>query len=119
MRLGELRAVVREAERGELRDQRWKSINRDPRLWELRLKWPESGAGKILIRAYFIEPDAHPDKAVVMLVHRKDTALGGVEKVNQAQDEFIDKASCRLEKGRHVQWGAGWTQPIFPTAEQL
>lgn len=54
-----------------------------------------------------------------MLVHRKDTALGSVKKVNQAQDEFIDKASCRLEKGRHVQWGAGWTQPIFPTAEQL
>lgn len=115
-RVAELKTLIRSAELGELSDDNWKHIVRDPQLWELRLSWNQSP--KALVRAYFIEPPTHPGSTVLIIVHEKDVSSREHDQINAAQDVFIDEASSRLELGRSDSWGLGWTSPIFPRASR-
>ena len=68
MRGGELKAILGRAARGELRDESWKPVRRDPTLWELRWKWDDGGQ----LRGYFHEPALDPDSTILAKVHRKE-----------------------------------------------
>lgn len=117
MRLGELRALVEEAERGELSDENWKPITLDPLLWELRLSWGTPGrlGPEVLVRIYFGEPNLHPDRAVVLRVHEKDVSSDDAPTIKRRQDQVIREASLRFAEGAipGAEWGLKWSQPIF------
>lgn len=111
VRLGEIKSLVRAAERGELLDQDWCPVSRDPALWELRWQW--SGQ-EMLMRSYFHEPTMPSHQTVVAKVHLKDIVLGDDEATRQLQNQQIDVASRRISFGRPHRWGLDTTPPIFP-----
>lgn len=101
LRAGELRALLRRAARGELRDRSWKPVTREPALWELRWKWDDGNQ----IRGYFHEPSLEPDSTVLARVHRKELVTGDAAKTKQLQDAHINAAGGRIRREQHHRWG--------------
>lgn len=114
MRLGELKALVHAAERGELRGTAWKPVRRHPDLWELRLEWLD----RTQVRLYFHEPTRRPGQTVVAHAHVKIVVRGDKAATTRQQNTSMDLAHRRLLRGAVGDWGLGVSQPIFPTTPQ-
>ena len=110
MRAAEVRALIREAERGDLAASSWKPVSRDPDLWELRWNWKPAGT---LLRAYFHEPPQPSDRTVVAKVHVK-SVKGSRRAINDAQDVQIDEATHRIAVGLADRWGLAQSRPLYP-----
>jgi len=113
IRLGELRSLIKAAQRGELSSASWTPVRRQPDLWELRLWWP----GDTPVRIYFHEPDQPAHQTVVALVHVKVVVPGNPSVTNALQDAQMDEASRRVMFGRGNSWGLDSSQPLFPDAQ--
>lgn len=111
MRLAEFRALIRDAEDGELTDGRWTSVSRDPLLWELRWRWAGT---RVNVRIYFHEPDQPFDRTVVSKVHVKEIIYGCDELIKAKQNAQIDEASSRIALGRPDLWGLLGSEPLCP-----
>lgn len=108
MRAAEFKVLIREAQQGQLRDETWKTVERDPTLWELRWRWNHG----LLVRAYFHEPVDPLDKAVVGRVHIKDVIRGDDEATKKLQNEHIDIARHRITFGTPDRWGLDESKPL-------
>ncbi len=110
IRLAEFKRQVGLAEAGDLASREWSPVQRDPLLWEFRLRWDDQG---ILVRAYFHEPRQRLDQTVVLVFHVKDVSLPTQQEITAAQNAFIDTATLRQVKGRGTFWGLGWSSPVL------
>lgn len=108
MRGGELKAILGRAARGELRDESWKPVRRDPTLWELRWKWDDGGQ----LRGYFHEPALDPDSTILAKVHRKEIIAHDPGATASLQDAQIDEAGIRLRRHERQRWGIQHGGPI-------
>lgn len=108
-RRGEIRALVAEAEDGELGEEAWRAVARDPDLWELRWSWDG-----LLVRGYFHEPQMSPGQAVLAHVHVKEIVQGDDMATRAKQDARIDCASHRIRFCSEGRWGLAWSAPLFP-----
>lgn len=113
MRLGEWRALIAEAVKGQLEDDGWCAVARDPNLWELRWRWDRGLGGDrpVEIRGYFHEPAAPSHVTVLVKVHVKSLG-GGEEAIRQCQNSHIFKASTRVAQGQATQWCVDKTPPL-------
>lgn len=110
IRVAEFKRQVGLAEAGDLASREWSPVQRDPLLWEFRLRWDDQD---ILVRAYFHEPRQRLDQTVVLVFHVKDVSLPTQQEITAAQNAFINKATLRQIKGRENFWGLDWSAPIL------
>lgn len=111
LRTGELRSLIKAAQRGELTDGTWTPVMRHPDLWELRIRWDDDDT---LVRIYFHEPASAPTQTVAALAHVKLVVPGDPARTTQIQNAYMQQAQDRLTSAWHVSWGLRWSQPIFP-----
>lgn len=107
MRLGELLALIEEAERGQLRGGGWDDVRRDPLLWELRLTFGENPDNDLLVRGYFHEPSECPLQTVLAKLHVKDVTSNDSATIADLQDAQIDEAGDRVRDCAGDDWGLG------------
>lgn len=108
VRLGEFKSLIKTAQRGELADEGWCAVARDPLLWELRWRWSASA----LMRGYFHEPATPSHLAVLAKVHVKEVVFGDDPATRRLQNMQIDEASTRITFGRPYTWGLGTSEPL-------
>ena len=108
VRAGELKAILRRASRGDLRDGSWKPVSREPKLWELRWKWDDGSQ----LRGYFHEPALEPDSTVLAKVHRKEIIEQDDRATRGLQDAQIDDAGIRMRRCQAHSWGLGQSKPL-------
>lgn len=110
VRLGELRSLIKAAQRGELTEGSWDAVIRNPLLWEIRWTWDDGGA---LVRGYFHEPAVPSHQTVLAKVHVKEIVPGDQVATNRRQNAEIDVAGHRVTFGRAHGWALGSSTPVL------
>jgi hypothetical protein len=111
-RVAEFKHLVKTAQRGSLRSERWDRVRRWPDLWELRWSWDDGTC----VRGYFHEPEMPwLNETVLARVHVKwisPRRLGGEHGTTKAQDSEIDIAHSRIVQEAASVWGLPSSEPV-------
>lgn len=107
-RAGQLKAILRRAAAGQLRDEAWKPVSREPKLWELRWTWDDGSQ----LRGYFHEPGLEPDATILAKVHRKEIVENDAPATRRRQDVQIDEAGIRIHRNEGHKWGLDQSKPL-------
>lgn len=108
VRVAELKATLGRAARGELREESWKAVSREPELWELRWQWGDGSQ----VRGYFHEPLLEPGSTILAKMHLKEIDLNDSKETRRRQNIQIDAAAVRIRGSKDQRWGLDQSQRL-------